>query len=97
MEKYEAFNAKAVENFAKAIEQARTIWPLEVRKEAYRDWALSMKKLEGLNKKTKAIVLATLLPLIITSEEVDPEVALQNAELLFLSILESMQQSAQAQ
>ncbi len=87
---YDGFTEKAVRSFGPAIAEAQEIWPELVRKEAFREWAATMATLEVFDKRSRAAVLATLLPLISIGEEVSAEAALRNAELLFVSILESV-------
>lgn len=52
-----------------------------------------MKSLEVLDRRTRAAVLATLLPIVAIGEETDAETALRNTELLFVAILESIANS----
>lgn len=93
MHPHDEFTTKAVMSFSAAIEEAKEIWPEMVRKESYREWASTMKKLDILDRRTRAAVLATLLPLVSIGEELDAETALRNTELLFISLLESVQRS----
>lgn len=86
---YDEFTEKAVVSFSSAIREAQEIWPEMIRKEAYREWASTMKTLEILDKRTRAAVLATLLPIVAIGEETDAETALRNTELLFIALLES--------
>lgn len=90
---YEEFTAKAVSSFSAAIAEAQEIWPEMIRKEAYREWADVMRTLELLDKRSRAAVLATLLPIVAIGEEIDAETALRNAELLFVALLESVSKS----
>ena len=90
---YDEFTLKAVQSFAAALEEAKEIWPEMIRKEAYREWASTMKNLEILDKRTRAAVIATLLPIVAIGEEVDAETALRNTELLFVALLESVARS----
>lgn len=87
---YDEFTAKAVESFSGAIEEAQHIWPPAIRNEAMREWASTMKSLEIFDRRTRAAVIATLLPIVAIGEEVDAETALRNTELLFVAILESI-------
>jgi hypothetical protein len=87
---YDEFASKAVESFEGAIEEAQRIWPPAIRKEALREWSTTMKALEVLDRRTRAAVLATLLPIVAIGEETDAETALRNTELLFVAILESI-------
>lgn len=87
---YDDFAERAVVSFQEALEEAREIWPELVRKEAYREWADTMRALEVLDRRSRAAVLATLLPIIAIGEENDAETALRNAELLFVALLESI-------
>lgn len=90
---YDDFTSQAVANFADAIEEAREIWPEMVRREVYREWAQVMKALELLDRRTRAAVLATLLPIVAVGEELGAETSLRNAELLFVALLESAKES----
>lgn len=87
---YDDFTAKAVESFQGAIEDAQEIWPPAIRREAFREWAATMKSLELFDRRTRAAVLATLLPIVAIGEELDAEASLRNTELLFVAILESI-------
>lgn len=87
---YDEFTAKAAASFSSAIEEAQHIWPPAIRNEAMREWASTMKSLDVFDRRTRAAVLATLLPLVAIGEETDAETALRNTELLFVAILESL-------
>jgi len=90
---YDDFSEKALESFSAALTEAREIWPETIRKEAYREWASTMKTLEVLDRRTRAAVLATILPIVAIGEETDAETALRNTELLFIALLESVARS----
>jgi len=90
---YDDFASKAARSFRGAIEDAQEIWPAATRGEALREWAAAMKQLEVFDRRTRAAVLATLLPLVAIGEEVDAETSLRNTELLFVALLESVQNS----
>lgn len=85
---HEEFTDKAVECFRDAVEDAKEIWPPMIRREAFREWATTLQGFEILDSRTRAAVLATLLPIVAIGEETDPETALRNVELLFVAILE---------
>lgn len=91
---YDDFAERAVTSFDAALAEAREIWPEIVRKEAYREWTDTMRALEILDRRSRAAVLATLLPIIAIGEENGAETALRNAELLFVALLESVRPSA---
>lgn len=90
---YDEFASKAARSFKGAIEEAQDIWPPSVRSEALREWASTMKSLDVFDRRTRAAVLGTLLPLVAIGEETDAETALRNTELLFIALLESVQNS----
>lgn len=90
LNQYDEFTAKAVKSFSGAIEEAQHIWPNAIRTEAMREWSTAMKSLEVFDRRTRAAVLATLLPLVAIGEEIDAETAFRNTELLFVAILESI-------
>jgi len=87
---YDEFAEKAVTSFDAAIKEAQEIWPEMIRKESYREWAEVMRALDVLDRRTRAAVIGTLLPIVAIGEEVDAETALRNAELLFVALLESV-------
>ena len=78
-----------MDSFASALRESKEIWPDEERREAYLDWADTMRVLEVLDRRSRAAVIATLLPLVAIGEETDGETALRNMELLFIALLES--------
>ena len=86
---HDDFTERAVESFESALRESREIWPDAERRESYLDWAETMRALEVLDRRTRAAVIATLLPLVAIGEETDGETALRNMELLFVSLLES--------
>lgn len=86
---HDEFTERAVDSFDSALRESKEIWPDSERRESYLDWADTMRALDVLDRRSRAAVIATLLPLVAIGEEFDSETALRNMELLFISLLES--------